>query len=212
MTDEADQTEPSQPQTLVGISFVDVFRARELMTAAARLESKGMLALADVVLIVKDDNGNTNVVETKDLQGGRSALSGAVWAGLVGLMLGGPVGWVAGIAAGAGAGAVAAKVIDLGISDEWVAWFREAVVPGSATVALLVTELREDALLEEARRFTGSHLVYANLEDGMIDRLAEALGDPVGPDTQTESVNEAPTEDAPTAPVEGAPTGGLDAS
>ena len=93
---------------------------------------------------------------------------------------------MAGIAAGAGAGVVAAKVIDLGISDEWVGWFREAVKPGSATVALLVSDLREDALLREARRFTGSHLVYANLDDGMIDRLADALGDATGPDARTD--------------------------
>ena len=90
------------------------------------------------------------------------------------------------MAAGAGAGVVAAKVIDLGISDEWVAWFRDAVTPNSATVALLVTDLHEDALLREARRFTGSHLVYANLDDGMVDRLAEALGDPTGPEVRTD--------------------------
>ena len=82
-----------------------------------------------------------------------------MWAGLFGLILGGPVGWLAGTAVGAGAGAVTAHVVDLGISDEWVAWFREAVRPGTATVALLVTDLNRTALVEEARRFTGAHLV-----------------------------------------------------
>jgi uncharacterized membrane protein len=181
----ADQEDLKQ-QTLVGISFADVFRAQEFMTATARMASRGEMKVDDRVLIVKDDEGNTKVVETTDLQGGRSAVSGAFWAGFAGLLLGGPVGWAAGIAAGAGAGALAAKVIDLGISDDWVDWFREAVVPGSATVALLVTELQEESLVEEARRFTGSHLVYANLEDGVIDRLAEALGDDDGPDARVE--------------------------
>lgn len=182
----SDGQEELKQQTLVGISFADVFRAQEFMTATARMASQGDMKVDDRVLIVKDDEGNTKVVETTDLQGGRTAVSGAFWAGFAGLLLGGPVGWAAGIAAGAGAGAIAAKVIDLGISDEWVAWFREAVVPGSATVALLVTDLREDSLVEEARRFTGSKLVYANLEDGVIDRLAEALGDADGPDARAE--------------------------
>lgn len=177
----------AQQQTLVGISFDDIYRAQEFMTAAVGMAARGDLVLDDRVLIVKDDKGDTKVVETTDLQGGRSALSGALWAGLVGLILGGPVGWAAGIAAGAGAGAIAAKVIDLGISDEWVEWFRQAAVPGSAIVALLVTDLRDDALVEEARRFAGSHLVYANLEEGMIDRLAAALGDADGPDARVES-------------------------
>lgn len=194
-TKEADEV----AQTLVGISFEDAFRAREFMSAANRLASKDQLVLEDAVLIIKDAEGKANVVETRDPSPGKSALSGAVWAGLFGLMLGGPVGWVAGLAAGAGAGAVAAKVIDLGISDEWVAWFRDSVTPDSATVALLVTDLDEEALLREAQRFTGSHLVYANLEDGMIDRLAEALGDPDGPDARPEDepaqVEEDPSSD-----------------
>jgi uncharacterized membrane protein len=178
------------PQTLVGISFDDVFRAREFMTATSRLASKNQLVLEDAVLIVKNEHGKSAVTETKDPQAGRSALSGAFWAGLVGLLLAGPIGWVAGIAAGAAGGVVAAKVIDLGISDEWVRWFREVVAPGTATVALLVNELRSEALVDEARRFAGSHLVYANLDDAMVDRLAEALGDSTGPDARTESTQE----------------------
>ena len=181
------ETSEEQDQILVGISFEDVFRAREFLSAAGRLASKDQLVLLDAVLITKDDEGRTSVTESKDPQAGPSALSGAVWAGLFGLVLGGPVGWMAGAAAGAGAGVVAAKVIDLGISDEWVAWFREAVQPGYATVALLVVDLHEDALVVEARRFTGSRLVYANLDPAAIDRLTDALGDEIGPEFHPES-------------------------
>ena len=177
MTAEAENV----PRTLVGVSFEDVFRAREFMTAATRLASKNQLVLEDVVLIVKDTAGKTTVTETKDPQAASSALSGAMWAGLVGLMIGGPVGWVAGLAAGASAGVVAAKVIDLGVSDDWVDWFRGAATPGSAIVALLVTELREEALVAEARRFAGSHLVYANVGEDVLRRLNEAFGDNPSP-------------------------------
>lgn len=168
-------------QILVGIAFGDVFRAQEFMTAALGMAARGQLVLEDRVLILKDESGSTKVVETTDPQPGRSAFSGAMWAGLVGLLVGGPVGWAAGLAAGAGAGAIAAKVIDLGISDAWVEWFRETVEPGSAIVALLVTDLYEQALVDEAERFAGSELVYANLAEDTIDRLAEALGDADGP-------------------------------
>ena len=175
-------TEEIIPQILVGISFDDVFRAREFMMAAQRLAANKKLVLEDTVLIVKDEKGHVTVTETIDPQTGRSAISGAMWAGLFGLVLGGPVGWVAGVAAGGAAGAVAAKAIDLGISDEWVAWFREAIEADSATVALLVSEVQEEALLAEARRFTGSRLIYTNLGENMIDRLSQALGDHDGPD------------------------------
>ncbi len=170
-----------KPQVLVGIAFDDTYRAQEFMTVALGMASRGEFELKDRVLIAKDDKGSTRVVETTDPTTGRSAFSGAMWAGLVGLLVGGPVGWAAGLAAGAGGGALAAKMIDIGISDDWVAWFRETVEPGSTIVALLVTDLREDTLVAEAKRFAGSDLVYANLDEATLDRLAAALGDTDGP-------------------------------
>jgi uncharacterized membrane protein len=165
------------PETLVGISFDDVFRAQEFLTAATRLAAKKEFDLIDAVIVVKDADGKTHVHETIDPQPGRSAMSAGLWTGLFGLILGGPVGWLAGAAIGASAGAVTAKVVDLGVSDEWVKWFREAVQPGTATVVLLVTHLDSDALVAEAKRFEGADLVYANLDESTIDRLKEALGD-----------------------------------
>ena len=172
-----DETTEERPQILVGVSFEDQFRAQEFLTAATHLAARGELVLRDAVIVTKDADGKTAVRETIDPQPGRTAVSGAMWAGLFGLILGGPVGWLAGTALGAGAGAVTARVVDLGISDEWVAWFREAVRPGTATVALLVSDLNQSALVEEAGRFTGAHLVYANLDPGTLDRISEALGE-----------------------------------
>ncbi len=180
MTDEHDP-EPTTdasliPQTLVGISFPDLFRAQEFLTALQGLASRKQLVLEDAVILAKDDAGKTHVRETIDPQPGQSALSGGMWTGLFGLVLGGPVGWVAGAAIGAGAGALTAKVIDIGISDDWVTWFREAVKPGTATVAVLASEIVEDSLVAEVHRFAGAELVYANFDDDMMARLKDALG------------------------------------
>ena len=165
------------PETIVGISFGDVFRSQEFFTAAKRLAAHGDFKIIDAVIVLKDSEGKAHVRETTDLQPGRSAVSGALWTSLFGFFLGGPIGWAAGAAIGAGAGAVAAKVVDIGVSDEWVAWFREAVQPDTATIVLLVTKLDRDALVTEAARFTGAELVYANLDQSTIDRIKEALGD-----------------------------------
>ncbi len=170
-----DETTTDEPQTLVGISFEDEFRAKEFLTAATGLAAHGKLALKDAVIVVKDGEGHTTAHETVDLQPARTALTGAWWAGLFGLILGGPVGWAAGMAVGAGAGAVTAKLVDLGIADEWVDWFKDAVQPDTATVVLLVEDLDRNALVEEANRFTGAELVYANLEESTIERIKDAL-------------------------------------
>ena len=169
------RAQPDTDQTLVGVSFSDVFRAQEFLVAAGRLAAGGKLKLIDAVTVVKDDSGKTVVHETTDPTPAGSALSGGMWAGLFGLILGGPVGWVAGLVLGAGAGAVTARVVDLGIPDEWVSWFRDAVQPSTATVALLVSDLDRAALVTEAMRFTGAELVYANLDDSTIERVKRAL-------------------------------------
>ena len=187
MTSEPDPTDarpghPDAPEAkakakvLVGITLEDAFRAQELLVAANRLAAKGRLVLLDAVVVLKDADGHTHVKETIDPTPGRTAFSGAVWAGLFGLLLGGPVGWLAGTAVGAGAGAMTAKVIDLGIPDDWVEWFRAAVRPGTATLALLVSDLDVDALVTEARRFTGAELIYADLDDTTIERISDAFG------------------------------------
>ncbi len=165
-------------QILVGVSFENIFRAQEFLTAAGGLAAAGKLKLKDAVIVVKDGAGKTVVRETTDPSPGQSALSGAMWAGLFGLILGGPVGWIAGLAAGAGVGAAAAKVVDLGISDAWVAWFREAVRPDTATVTLLVEDLDRDALVAETSRFSGAELVYADLDDKTIEQIKAAFDAP----------------------------------
>ncbi|MFN6119055.1 MAG: DUF1269 domain-containing protein [Actinomycetes bacterium] len=162
-------------QVLVGISFDDPFRAAEFLTASHRLAAHHGFRLLDAVVVRKDEHGKTFVQETTDPQPVQAGMSGAVWAGLFGLLLGGPVGWLAGAAVGAGAGAIAAKVMDTGIPDAWVGWFRDAVADASTTVALLVSDLDRDALVAEVARFQGGSLVYANVDPIKLARLREAL-------------------------------------
>lgn len=163
--------------TIIGVSFDDVYRSQEFLTAITRLNATAEIGLLDAVVVTKDVDGRTRVRETVDLSAGRAAVSGAVWTGLLGLIIGGPVGWIAGLGFGAGAGAVAAKVVDLGIPDAWVKWFRDAVEPGTFTIVILANRIDVDALIDEVSRFEGGHLVYANLDDAGVLRLEHALGE-----------------------------------
>ncbi len=180
------------PQTLVGISFGDTFRAQEFLTATQRLAANGRMHLKDAVFVTKRDDGTTHVRETIDPSPGRSALSGAVWASLFGLLLGGPVGWLAGGAIGAAGGAAAARLVDLGVPDEWVRWFRDEVQPGTSTLVLLATDLDRDALVAELERFNPATLVYANLEPYWLDRMHAALGDVAANAGEASGVDELP--------------------
>jgi uncharacterized membrane protein len=164
-------------QALVGLSFEDKYRAQEFLTAINRLASQGNLRLRDAVIVTKDADGDVKVQETIDPQPARSALSGAMWTGLLGLIVGGPVGWVAGLGFGAGAGALTARIIDLGVPDEWVDWFREAVDRATTTVVILAEDLNMSALEAEVRRFAGAELVHSTLPARSIEQLRAALRD-----------------------------------
>jgi uncharacterized membrane protein len=172
--DHATVFDPSA-DVIIGVSFDNVIKAQEYLLAMGRLRQSGALELHDAVTVTKSEDGKVNVTETIDPTPGRSAMSGGMWMGLLGLVIGGPVGWVAGIGLGAGAGAVAAKVIDLGIPDEWVDWFKEAVEPGTSTVAILARHVHVHTLATEARRFQGAELLYTSLPPDAIDELEAAF-------------------------------------
>jgi uncharacterized membrane protein len=165
------------PDTLFGLSFDSVSRAQQFMLAIGSLAEKKQLHLIDAVMVVKDADDHVRVRETIDPQPGRSALSGAMWTGLLGLIVGGPVGWIAGIGLGAGVGAVTAKVIDLGVPDEWVDWFKLAVQPDTATVVVLASDIDQTALGAEVQRFPGAQLVHTTLHAQAFAQLTSAIDD-----------------------------------
>jgi uncharacterized membrane protein len=176
-------TDNDQNEFLFGISFDDALRAQEFLLAMTRMSKAGQLVLRDAVVVVKDDDGKVHVRETVDPQPGSTALSGAVWTGLLGLLLGGPVGWLAGIGLGAGAGALIAKVVDVGIPDEWVEWFKTAVRPDTATIVALASDIDLPALYREAARFSGGDLVHTTLMPGASAHLAAALESVASPES-----------------------------
>ena len=140
------------------------------------LRNAGKLALKDAVVVTKNDDGKVNVIETIDPTPAKAAVSGAMWTGLLGLVVGGPIGWLAGIGVGAGVGAVTAKVVDIGIPDEWVEWFRAAVDHGTTAVVILAEHVHVRELAAEARRFDGAELLYTSMPESSRVQLAEAFG------------------------------------
>src|SRR4051794_4274133 len=171
-------TEPVSPgdgEALFGVSFDDVFRAEEFLLALRGMASRGELKLNDAVVVYKTDDGTVRARETRDLQASGTAVSGAMWTGLIGLLIGGPIGFVAGLGIGAGAGAITAKVVDVGIPDEWVDWFKEAVRPHTSTVVALASDVDLTKLYQEAQRFAGAELVHTTLRPGASADLAAAL-------------------------------------
>lgn len=172
-----DLPDPGTVQHLAAISFDDELKAVEFMTAVTRLARDGKLTLHDAVFVVKGEDGKTYVRETKDLEPGSTAIGAALWSGLFGLLLGGPVGMLVAGGIGAGAGVVTAKLVDVGVTDDFVDQLRAMVQPGTTTVAILAEHVDAGAVLRELQRFEGGRYVAGNLPLAGIQAVRRALGD-----------------------------------
>jgi uncharacterized membrane protein len=86
---------------------------RELLLA---MEKEYLIELGDAVVAVKDVNGRVKLSQLLPSVE-ESAVSGTLWGSLIGLLFMMPP---AGAAFGAGSGAIAARLTDLGISDDFM--------------------------------------------------------------------------------------------
>lgn len=153
--------EPSS--SLVVLGFESTLRAQEAFLAVNRLQTEGRVTLKDAVFISKDVDGSVHVKETMDTSPGDAALRSGMWGAVIGTLFGGPVGTVLGGVVAAGVGALAAGFTDLGIKNETLHALRDAVKPGTVALALLVSQVDDDAFLAEMHRFAGAKLLQTNL-------------------------------------------------
>ena len=98
-----DRHDDDTPLTLVGLEFSDAFRAQEFLTAATRLAVERPPQVEGCgVRGRRRREARRSCARRSTRRPGRSAVGGAFWTGLFGLLLGGPIGWIGGMAIGAG--------------------------------------------------------------------------------------------------------------
>ena len=91
--------------------------------------------LEDLVVVFKDENGETRIKQTKDMTAGKGARRGSFWGLLVGLLLGGPIG---GLFGGMAVGAIIGKKIDHGLDDKFIKDTAAALQRGESAVLVLI--------------------------------------------------------------------------
>lgn len=160
---------------IIGVSFDKETRASEVLLALVHLQQEGEIALSDAVVVTKDDSGKVRVQQTIDPTPGRSALTGSIWGMLVGMLFGGPV-FLAAAAVGAGGGALMAKLIDLGLDDDWVRDVGRWLDPGTSALLILVGADVRPAVLRELGRYEGD-VLYCTFPGAVRDELERALSD-----------------------------------
>lgn len=163
----------SDPRSLVVLEFEDQLAAQEMLTALTRMTTEGTLLLQDAVFVSKSEKGKVHVTETTDASPGQAAMGGAFWGLLFGIILFIPV---IGMAIGAGTAALMAKLIDTGISDDFIKTLRQQIQPGKVYLAALVSHVNREKALEELSRYAGmATLVTTTLPADSVGRIKDAL-------------------------------------
>ena len=180
MTDE--QGAPAAPddagssQEILSIVLDKPSRAAELLLALSNLAGEGKLRMHDAVIVAKDDEGHTRIVETVDVTPAKGALSGTWWGMLAGLLVGGPV-FLGAAIGGAAAGALYGKLVDKGLEDQWVKDMAEWISPGTSALLLLVDSGFDAAVVDELKRFEGiGRVAGTTLPAGTRAEIEAALG------------------------------------
>jgi uncharacterized membrane protein len=169
---ELDQT--ADPTDVLAIDFSEPLLAQEALLAATRLSKRGSLALADAVIVTKNPNGRTKVIQTREVAPAQAAMSGAWWLGLIGLLLAGTVGWISGLALGAAAGWLWARSHDAGIPNGWLDEVGNRLPSGHAATVFMLPSFFPAHLLTELRRFRG-RLMFTSLANIEAEDIEEAL-------------------------------------
>ncbi|MET0727055.1 MAG: DUF1269 domain-containing protein [Acidimicrobiales bacterium] len=183
MSDVSDPTSPpptdpdgAGAQEILAIVLDKPTRASELLLALANLASEGKLRMHDAVIVTKDDDERTRIVETVDVTPAKGALAGTWWGMLAGLIIGGPV-FLGAALGGAAAGALYGKLVDKGLEDQWVKDMAEWIPAGTSALLLLVDSGFDPAVIEELRRFEGiGRVAGTTLPAGTKSEVEAALG------------------------------------
>ncbi len=162
-------------QELVVIAVDDPMKAQEMLMAAGRLAKDDKLGIDDAVIITRSDDGkHVHKLETTDLTPAEGGFGGAFWGLLFGTLLMGPVGGLVTGAVTGGAGALLAKIIDRGISDDFIKQMEGLLEPGHAALCLLTNFEDNEAVIHELNRFDGK-LIWSNLPPEVATDINHAL-------------------------------------
>jgi uncharacterized membrane protein len=154
---------------LVARVFDNLEGASEALNYVEGLTRRKVIKILNAAVLVKAEDATVSMHDKRDVEPKKGRLFGAITGGLIGLV-GGPVGVVVGALAGAGTGGLAAKWIDMGFSDKFLAGLEEHMKPGSSALIVLVEHDWVHPMSESLADLGG--VVF---QQTLTDELAEEL-------------------------------------
>ena len=138
------------------------------------------LRLVDLAVLERSQDGETRIIETREIKAGKGALLGTLAGGLLGLFAG-PVGGLLGAAAGAAAGGILAYRLDFGFSDQFLKEINLVLQPDTSAILILVENPWVERLLDVMEPFPGKtfrHAVRSQLIEQLKKTFDESTNQP----------------------------------
>jgi uncharacterized membrane protein len=136
---------------ILAITFNDENQALSVLKSLKSLANQDMLKLDDAAVIVKDAEGKIQVKNLTE----RNVKGGAVAGGLLGLLIGGLLFPVAGLALGAAGGALIGKSLGNGVDKQFVKDVQESLTPGSSAILFIVSHENTGILIAALEPYSG---------------------------------------------------------
>ena len=155
------------------VTFEEKAKAKDFFEKLEGLQKEHQLDMQDAILVVKDEDGELKVKQTKDVTAKRGAIAGGAIGLVIGVVVGGPIG---GALLGGAVGAFSGKKVDLGIPDDRVTAVSEAMHNSSSAILLRIDESHSNiALLRAAIKQSGGTIHEVEVESGVELDLQETV-------------------------------------
>ncbi len=156
--------------TLVAIAYPNKDQALEVRRVLGRLQKEYLVDLVDAVVVTRDDKGKVHLDQAVPLAG-ISAVNGALWGMLIGLLFFVPL---LGAAVGAAGGAIAGKLSDYGIDDKFMRELGEKIQPNTSALFVLARGGVPERVLPEIGKYGGT-VLHTSLPPETEEQLRAAL-------------------------------------
>lgn len=157
---------------LVARVFDDPEKGGEALKYVEDLKRRGIIKILNAAVLVKDQEGQVSVKDTRDIDPKKGRILGVITGGLIGL-LAGPAGAIVGALAGLGAGGAAGKLIDLGFSETFLDNLNQYLQPGSSALVLLIEDEWVKKASEALSDWPGI-VLQQTLTDALVEDLLKA--------------------------------------
>ena len=152
------------------ITFEDEDQAPKVLESLKSLQSSGNLNLDDASVIVKNADGKVHVKGMVE----KGVKAGSIVGGAFGLLVGGLLFPIAGLALGVAGGALVGKTFETGVDKKFIQDVRDSLTPSTSAILFIVSSENIGLLIQALEPYSGK-IYQSSFDSEAEEELRKAL-------------------------------------